>query len=155
MAGTPAGPEELAPAVRLRVYRHFAETGTAPTPVQLAEAFGLTPSQAEGVLRQLATEADALVLLPGSAYVWMAEPFSAVPTSFQVGSGARRWWGNCIWDALAILALLGVDGWMATACPDCGDELRVEVEGGRPGPTGAVAHFAVPARDWWRSIGFT
>lgn len=148
-------PAELRRDVRLHVYRHFAETGRAPTPVELAGAFGLTPGQAEDVLRELADEADALVLLPGSAYIWMAEPFSAVPTSFLVSSAARRWWGNCIWDALGILALLQVDGWVATACPDCGDELRVEVGGGRPLLPGGVAHFAVPARDWWRSIGFT
>jgi Alkylmercury lyase len=146
---------ELARRVRQHIYRHFADTGRAPSPVELARAFGLTPSAAERVLDQLATGADALVLLPGSSYIWMAEPFSAVPTSFQVGSGERRWWGNCIWDALAILALLGVDGWVATACPDCGHELRVEVAGGRLAGAGGVAHFAVPARDWWRSIGFT
>ncbi|HEV8651392.1 MAG TPA: organomercurial lyase [Actinomycetes bacterium] len=145
---------DLARRVRLQVYRHFADTGRAPTPVELARAFDLTPSHAERVLEELATKADALVLLPGSSYVWMAEPFSAVPTSFLVGSGARRWWGNCIWDALAILAVLDVDGWVATACPDCGQELRVEVAAGRPAGDGAV-HFAVAARDWWRSIGFT
>jgi hypothetical protein len=145
---------ELAGRVRQHVYRWFADTGRAPSPVELARAFELTPSQVEHVLEELATGADALVLLPGSSYIWMAEPFSAVPTSFLVGSGERHWWGNCIWDALAILALLDVDGWVATACPDCGDELRVEVAAGRVAGEG-VAHFAVPARDWWRSIGFT
>jgi hypothetical protein len=146
---------ELARRVRLQVYRHFADTGQAPSPVELARAFGLPPSVLERVLEELATSADALVLLPGSSYIWMAEPFSAVPTSFLVGSGERRWWGNCIWDALAILALLDVDGWVATACPDCGDDLRVEVAAGGLAADGGVAHFAVPARDWWRGIGFT
>ena len=145
---------ELARLLRQHVYRWFADTGRAPSPVELARAFSLPPSRVERVLGELASGADALVLLPGSSYIWMAEPFSAVPTSFLVGSGERRWWGNCIWDALAILALLDVDGWVATACPDCGDELRVEVAAGHPAG-GGVAHFAVPARDWWRSIGFT
>jgi Alkylmercury lyase len=154
--GPPAAGErdELARRVRQHVYQWFADSGRAPSPVELARAFGVPPSRIERVLEELATGADALVLLPGSAYVWMAEPFSAVPTSFLVGSGERRWWGNCIWDALAILALLEVDGWVATACPDCGAELRVEVAAGLLAGDG-VAHFAVPARDWWRSIGFT
>jgi hypothetical protein len=82
---------DLAGRVRLHVYRHLADTGRAPTPVEIGRSFDLTPSRAEGVLHWLATEADALVLLPGSAYVWMAEPFSAVPTSFAVGSGGRTW----------------------------------------------------------------
>jgi hypothetical protein len=145
----------LARRIRLHVYRHFAGTGRAPSPVEIARSFGLGPGRVERILQRLATEDDALVLLPGSSYVWMAEPFSAVPTSFPVRSGGGTWWGNCIWDALAILALLGVDGQVSTACPDCGEELRVHVEGGRPARHDGVAHFAVPARDWWRSIGFT
>jgi hypothetical protein len=146
---------DLARRVRLHVYRQFADTGRAPTPVELARAFDVTPGQAEAVLKSLATESDALVLLPGSAYVWMAEPFSAVPTSFQVRAGDRTWWGNCIWDALGILATLRVDGRVSTGCPDCGEELRVEVADGRLARGEGLAHFAVPARDWWRSIGFT
>jgi hypothetical protein len=71
----------------------------APSPVEIARSFHLTPSQTEHILRQLAREADALVPLPGSAYIWMAEPFSAVPTSFligsgEIGSGERRWVGE-------------------------------------------------------------
>jgi len=67
----------------------------------------------------------------------MAEPFSAVPTSFLVRSGTRQWWGNCIWDALAILALVGTDGSVFTACPHSGQPLVVSatkggLEGGRP-----------------------
>jgi Alkylmercury lyase len=82
-------------------------------------------------------------------------PPSAAPTSFLVGSGERRWWGNCIWDALAILALLQLDGWVQTACPDCGAELRLDVAGNDLTHHDGVVHFAVPARDWWHSIGFT
>ena len=154
-SSTPGKAAGLAGGIRLHVYRHFAQTGRAPSPVEIARAFDLTPSQAERILQQLAGQADALVLLPGSAYIWMAEPFSAVPTSFVVGSGERRWWGNCIWDALAILALLQFDGWVQTACPDCGAELRLEVAGSALTHHDGVVHFAVPARDWWRSIGFT
>jgi Alkylmercury lyase len=146
---------ELARRVRLHVYRHLADTGRAPTPVEVARSFDLTPSQAEAVFQSLATEADALVLLPGSSYIWMAEPFSAVPTSFPVAAGDRTWWGNCIWDALGILATLQVDGWVSSGCPDCGEELRVEVVDGRLARGDGVAHLAVPARDWWQSIGFT
>lgn len=152
---TPGNAADLARGIRLHVYRHFAQTGRAPAPVEIARSFHLTPSQTERILQQLAGEADALVLLPGSAYIWMAEPFSAVPTSFQVGSGQRRWWGNCIWDALAILALLQLDGWVQTACPDCGAGLRLDVAGNGLTHHDGVVHFAVPARDWWRSIGFT
>ncbi len=141
--------------LRLWIYRHFADTGRAPSPVDIAGHFGLTPDQVEQALHRLQQEADALVLIPGSPYIWMAEPFSAVSTSFLVRSGERRWWRNCIWDGLAILALLGLDGDVSSACPHSGQPLRVTVDDGALPDAPGVVHFAVPARDWWRDIGFT
>jgi hypothetical protein len=141
--------------IRLWIYRHFVDTGRAPSPVEIAARFQLTPAQVEDELRRLQTEADALVLIPGTPYIWMAEPFSAVPTSFLVRTGPRQWWGNCIWDALAILALLGLDGSVATACPQSGQPLRVAVLKGALVDAPGVVHFAAPAHEWWRDIGFT
>jgi len=142
-------------AIRLWIYRHFASTGRAPSPVEIGAEFALTPDEAEQVLYRLQRGADALVLLPGSPYIWMAEPFSAVPTSFLVRSGEMQLWGNCIWDALAILGLLRVDGEVSTACPNSGQPLRITVSGGTPVSAPGVVHFAVSASDWWRDIGYT
>jgi hypothetical protein len=141
--------------IRVWIYRHFVDTGRAPSPVEIAANFRLTPGEVEDRLRRLQEEADALILLPGSPYIWMAEPFSAVPTSFLVRSGAHQWWGNCIWDALAILALAGVDGSVSSACPHSGQPLVVSVTERRLGDARGIVHFAVPARQWWRDIGFT
>ena len=149
------GDRTLDSRVRLHVYRHFVTAGNAPTPVELAARFSISPADAGDALRRLERDADALVLLPDSMYIWMAEPFSALPTSFVARSGQRSWFGNCIWDALAILALVGVDGTVTTACPISGQPLELEVRSGQLQPASAVAHFAVPASDWWRSIGFT
>jgi hypothetical protein len=150
-----ATPSRRHAEIRLWIYRHFAATGRAPSPVEIARAFALTPDQAGRALSRLQREADALVLIPGSPYIWMAEPFSAVPTSFEVRSEGTQWWGNCIWDALGILALLGVNGEILTACPQSGEALRVTVVRGALAESAGAAHFAVPARDWWRDIGFT
>jgi len=141
--------------IRLWVYQHFVDAGRAPSPVEIAAHFQLTPSDVEDRLRRLQAEADAIVLLPGTAYIWMAEPFSAVPTPFLVRSDTRRWWGNCIWDALAILALVRTDGSVSTACPHSGQSLIVSVREGSLESAQGVVHFAVPAREWWRDIGFT
>jgi len=146
---------ELDRDIRLWIYRHFVDTGIAPSPVEIAGKFGLTPNLVEQALYRLQTDADALVLIPGSPYIWMAEPFSAIPTSFVVRSQNRRWWGNCIWDALAILALLRLDGDVSTACPNSGNVLRVTVAKWKLMEAPGLVHFAVPARDWWRNIGFT
>lgn len=146
---------ELRRDIRLAIYDAFVTYGTAPPPTDLCRRFGLSPHELDQLVRHLADEASALVLMPGSSYVWMAEPFSAVPTHFPVRSGAQQWFGNCIWDALAILALLGRDGTVDTLSPVDGVPLRFAVEDGALLPLDAHIHFAVPARDWWRSIGFT
>mgnify|MGYP002260981813 CR=1 FL=1 len=44
------------------------------------------------------------MLIPGTDSVWMAHPFSGVPTDFVVTINGRRWFANCVWDGLAILA---------------------------------------------------
>ena len=147
--------ETLGREVRLAIYQAFAEQGRGPAPGELCRRFGLAPRELDRVIRHLAEAQSALVLMPDSSYVWMAEPFSAVPTHFPVRSGERQWYGNCIWDALAILALLELEGQVETLSPLDGEPLRFEVEAGELRPIDARIHFAVPARDWWRSIGFT
>ena len=127
--------------VRVAVYRHFVETGRAPEDV---------PPDA---LRRLADD-RLLVLRPDSAEIWMAQPFSAVPTPFRVECAGRSYHANCVWDALGIPALVGADGTVHAACADCGEAMELRVEGGRL-LDGGVAHFAVPAARWWDDIGYT
>ena len=96
-----------------------------------------------------------LALAPGTADIWMANPFSAVPTTFRVlADDGRSWWGNCVWDGLGILAAVQVDGSVDTSCADCGERIEFRVENGELEPVEAVIHFAVPARSWWDNIGF-
>lgn len=85
----------------------------------------------------------------------MAEPFSAIPTSFVVESGSRSWWGNCIWDALGIPAALGRDAKIVTSCADCGESMTLTVEEGRLSGSDGVVHYLVPARQWWPDVVFT
>ena len=87
----------------------------------------------------------------------MANPFSAVPTPFLVEIGDLSWWGNCIWDALGIAAMVKGDARIVTGCADCSDEMELRVEGGRLRTEGeeGIIHFSVPARRWWENIKFT
>jgi len=140
--------------VRVEIYRHFAEIGSAPTHVDIAHELDLEPAEVEGSYRRLADD-HVIVLAPGSPYIWMANPFSAVPTPFAVQSGDQRWWGNCIWDALGILALVGRDGEVRTSCPDCGEALTVSVADGRVPHDHRVVHYSIPAARWWDDIGLT
>jgi hypothetical protein len=86
----------------------------------------------------------------------MAAPLSAVPTPHVVRmADGRAHYGNCVWDALGVIAMLGRDGDVATVCADCEAPLTLTVRAGALQPTDAVVHFAVPAARWWEDIVFT
>jgi Alkylmercury lyase len=140
--------------VRLFVYRHFAETGRAPAQAEVARGLAASPGDVAAAFERLG-DGKALVLQPESGEVLMAEPFSAVPTAFEVTSGGRGWWGNCIWDALGIPAMLRLDADVRTSCGDCGEAMRLEVRGGELLPAEGVVHYALPASRWWEDIVFT
>ena len=98
-----------------------------------------------------------LVLQEGDREILMANPFSAVPTPFIVQAGEKSWWGNCIWDAMGIAAMVRQDATVTTGCGDCNDVMRVRVEGGaaRLVEGTGIVHFSVPASSWWDNIKFT
>jgi alkylmercury lyase-like protein len=141
--------------VRLHIYERFVADGRPPSAAETAEALGILPDEAEDAYRRL-EEARVIVLAPGTTNVWMANPLSAVPTRFRVVTDdGRSWWGNCVWDGLGVLAMVGADGMVDTSCPDCGAKIELRVEDGELQPVDAVIHFAVPAARWWENIGFT
>jgi hypothetical protein len=149
------GMDEFDNEVRLTVYRRFVADGHPPAPAAVARELGCSPLDVEGALHRLA-EARLVVLAPGTPYVWMANPLSALPTPFRVKAGDSAYWGTCIWDSLGILAMLDSDGTVDTSCPDCAEPLRVAVEAGKVSAEGpAIGHFAVPAASWWDNIGHT
>jgi hypothetical protein len=146
---------ELDNRVRLHLYERFVEDGRPPTADDTGTALGIGPDEAAAAYRRLEQD-RVIVLAPGTANVWMANPLSAVPTRFRVVTdGGRSWWGNCVWDGLGVLAMVGEDGVVDTSCPDCGERIELRVEGGDLQPVDAIVHFAVPARRWWENIGFT
>jgi Alkylmercury lyase len=140
--------------VRLEVYRFFVAQGRPPVPAEVAKTVATDQASVEGSLRRLA-EGHVLVLAPGTPYIWMANPLSAIPTPFQAEAGGRRFFGNCIWDALGVVAMLGGTGTVSTWCPDCREPISVTVADNRLASGEGVVHFAVPAAHWWDDIGFT
>lgn len=140
--------------VRSLVYDAFITDGVAPRRARLASQLALPEAQVAASFERLA-KAHVLVLQPHSCEILMANPFSAVPTLYRVRSEDRAWWGNCIWDALGIIAMTGGDGLVESSCPDCGEGLTLHVRSGQLLPAEAIAHFAVPAAHWWDDIVFT
>jgi hypothetical protein len=139
--------------IRNLTYRRFVELGRAPTGAEVAAASRTGEDEVRASWRRL-HGAHALVL-DGAGAIRMANPFSAVPTTFRVEAAGRSWYANCGWDAFGIGAALGVDSVIDTDCPDCHASIRIDVRAGRPEPVDLVWHVLVPARAWWQDIGFT
>lgn len=109
-------------------------------------------SRASAALHSLADE-HRLVLVSGADRVRMAHPFSAIDSDFLVTICERRWFANCVWDGLAILALLG-DGTLETHSPATGEPITFSVRDGVV-EGDAIVHFLVPAKQFWDDIVFT
>jgi len=155
-SATPSPPRDpfstLERAVRAVVYRHFADTGRSPSLAEMCAATGARELEVIGAVHRLA-DLHALVLAPASSHIWMAHPFSAVPTPFRVAANGRTYYANCAWDGLGILSLVG-DGECAADCADAGQTMHVTVRGGSLHGSGVV-HFAVPPRRFWENVAFT
>jgi hypothetical protein len=140
--------------VRLALYERFVADGRAPSTAEVAEELDAALEAVEASFRRL-EEARVIVLAPGTLNVWMANPLSAVPTAFRVETPRGAFWGNCSWDGLGVVAMLGGEGTVTTECPDCAEPIALEVSSGELAREEGVAHFAVPAARWWENIGFT
>jgi hypothetical protein len=129
--------------VRLELFRLLAETGEPPSREQVASRAGVSEREVAQAYRRL--HHTHAIVLDDHEELWMAAPFSAVPTGYVVHARGNEYFANCIWDAFGVVALLG-EGEIETSCPDCGQPLDVS-EG--------IGHFGVPAAHWWDDIGFT
>lgn len=138
--------------VRLKVLELTTRTAKVPDAVEVGEALQRPKDDVTEAFIQLG-DSHVYVLEPGDpTRLRMANPFSAVPTSLDVAVGPRSYFGNCAWDALGIVSLLGGDGRVTTRCPDCQEALVLEVAGGRLLRGEGIVHFGVPARHWWDDI---
>jgi hypothetical protein len=144
---------ELALRVRHAIYRTFAEGGV-PRSAALSAQLNVPIDEIKAAYQTL-DEARAIVLDGRTHEVWMALPFSAVPTPHRVTSGSRAWYANCAWDAFGIPALVKGEMRIDSACGDCDAPIVYRVERGRILDAHGVAHFAVPAARWWDNIGYT
>lgn len=138
--------------VRQYIYEYFVKTGQAPTLHHCAHIFSHSHADMQAIYQRLA-DGRSLVL-QSNGEILMAEPFSAVPTAFVVEIGNHTWWGNCIWDALGILAMLQEDGRMFTACGCCNDAMKVEIRNGKLIGVSGCVHFAIPPKKWWKNVVF-
>ncbi|KPJ80684.1 MAG: hypothetical protein AMS19_09130 [Gemmatimonas sp. SG8_23] len=139
--------------MRTRIYGSFASTGQAPAIAQLAAELGVTEHRVSSSLATLFEAHE--VALSEDGRIWMANPFSAVPTPYPVETPDMTCWANCAWDALGVPAILDTDGWIRTECAESGEPLEFGIRGGALAGDAGVIHLVTPIRDAWVDIGFT
>ena len=140
--------------VKLSIYRHFAATGMRPDVAGIAASLGARTDEVADAFRRL-REARVLYLEPDGETIWMAPPFSGVPTQHEVVSGSVRYFANCAWDALGIPAALHRTAIVRSRCEHSMEPLLLEVAKTGPPPSGWVFHCLVPAARWWDDLPFT
>ena len=85
--------ESIDEDVRHYIYTTFAETALPPTTSQVADHFGVSIALIENAFERLANT-HQIALAPGSYSIWMAHPFSGVPTNFIAAIGPKKYYGN-------------------------------------------------------------
>jgi Alkylmercury lyase len=139
--------------VRRFVYDYTMNEGLPPKVEQAASGLRTTAAEVEASFQRLA-DAHVLVLQKDSREILMANPFSAVPTPFLVRAGDQSYYGNCIWDAMGIPAMLDKGARIETSCGCCRTAMELSVENGALVEASGLIHFAIPAVHWWDDIVF-
>ena len=139
--------------VRYHVYDYVMREGLPPTIAETLSALARSRDEVRASFQRLA-DGHILVLQKGSGEILMANPFSAVPTPFLVKAGGRSYYGNCIWDAMGIAAMLEQDVIVEASCGCCGTAMNLKTTNGSLERALGLAHFAIPAAHWWDDIVF-
>lgn len=150
----PPTPDGRTEDVRVAVYAHFARTGRALTPSELAATVGVTPDGARHALEILHARHDVVLDADDRDRIVMAHPFASVPLGFSVMGSRALWWGGCAWDSFAIPHLVDdePDVLVATRCPACDSPHSWVVGQAAPPPGEQVAHFLTPVDRLWDDI---
>jgi len=85
--------EKLDKEIRYHIYKVFTEATRPPTTGDVAKFHNIDISQAEESYKRLAN-AHQIALAPGSFSIWMAHPFSSLPTNFTVDIGPNKYFAN-------------------------------------------------------------
>ena len=133
--------------LRNNTYTLLVRLGRGPTAAEVATETGMAETAVQAGWKRL-HEQHAIVL-GSDDEIRMANPFH------RVEAAGRSWYAKCAWDAFGVCAALDADGHIETTCPDCGEQLVVEVRDGRPDDERLVFHSLVDAGHWWDDIVFT
>ena len=146
--------DKLLPRARLFIFEHFVRHARPPVCEELMNEFSLSRDDATQLLRELET-ARHIALVPGTARILMAFPFSAIATPFNVTTQGQTYFANCAWDAIAFHAMLRDDVRVDSFCHHCGTPIIIELRDGRATrvePQEALVYLALRPTEWWGNI---
>lgn len=126
----------------------------APKVAELASRFNRSEREVRAGLRALAAD-HGVVLHPTSDEIWIAHPFSTVPTPFVVRARSCAWWGNCAWCSLGIAFLVGGSAAIETRIGALDEPVTIRTKRGRILDKNFVVHFPVPMRQAWDNVLYT
>ena len=142
--------------IRHYIYKTFAEITRPPTTEEVAKHLKKDILSIEQSFKRLAY-AHQIVLAPGSYTIWMAHPFSSLPTNYTVAIGSKKYFANWVWDIFGISAILQMNakGHTPCGCGECNEELNFPIRVNQNMESDWIVHFLVPPKKFWESIGFT
>jgi hypothetical protein len=149
------GPSQLPiQQTRLFVFEHFLAHAHPPVVEQLMDRFSLARDEATQVLRELEA-ARHISLVPGTARILMAFPFSAIATPFRATTRGQTYFANCAWDAIAFHAMLTEEVRVDSFCHHCATPIRIELSDGHAvlvKPAATLVYLALRPTQWWENI---
>lgn len=140
--------------VKLAVYRHFADSGLAPSVAEIAARTGTGVGEVRQTYARLRAQ-RVLVLEADGESIRMAPPFSGVPTQHRLTSDGVTYYANCAWDAFGIPAALHRPAVLHSRCDASQEPLELAISAQGPPSSDWFFHCAVPATKWWNDIVFT
>lgn len=139
-------------SVRLAIYTALAATGRLPSATELAEETGLSASEIDEAVEELAARRH--IVFDDDHEIVLAHPFATRNFAFSVMGDHTLWWGGCAWDAFAIPNLVPDEpsALVATTCPACGTAHSWTVTVDEPPSGTQVAHFLTPMAHVWDDV---
>jgi hypothetical protein len=137
--------------VHRQILAHVIEHGRAPGIEELTKAAGGSAEEVQQSLERL-HDNHALVLHANRRDVWIIHPFALFPTAFWVSSDRGRWWSNCVWCSLGVVAILGSDATITTNIAGENRQIDVHVRGGEVVERDLLVHFSVPVARAWDNV---
>jgi hypothetical protein len=145
--------------IRHFVYSHFADTTLPPNVDDTSAHFNITTEEAGEFYKELHNR-HALFLEPNTLAIRMANPFSGIPTDFQVRANGKTYFANCAWDMLGIPAALHTDAVIDAVCTESNESMQLEIKNGELNQSPntnhqLLVHFPLPFARWYDDLVFT